>query len=76
MCDTDINPSMIAYPIPCNDDHEKSEEYVLSRIEDVIMQAKRLRDTVPGYSSHWAKSGIEKQFRTFTPKSYDSQFPE
>lgn len=73
MCDTDINSSMISYPIPSNDDHAKAEDYVCTQIENVIIKAKNLRDTIPGYKSHWAKSGIEKQFSPYEPKPYDAE---
>ena len=69
LCDTDINPTMISYPVPSNDDHPKSEEYFLSLVEHVIIEAKRVRETIPGYSAHWTQSGIEAQFSRFMPKT-------
>ena len=63
---------MISYPIPSNDDNELSEDYICTQIEDVIIKAKTLRETVPGYTSHWAESGMKRQFNKYEPKSYDS----
>ena len=69
--DTDINPSMISYPIPCNDESTLSVNYVLKQMVDVILSAKELRNTIQGYGSHMAQSNIEKNFQGVVPSSYD-----
>ncbi|CBY19054.1 unnamed protein product [Oikopleura dioica] len=69
--DTDINPSMISYPIPCNDESTLSVNYVLKQMVDVILNAKELRNSIQGYGSHMAQSNIEKNFQNVVPSSYD-----
>ncbi len=41
--DSNSDPSAVDYPIPMNDDASKSVEYVLSLIEQVVMDAKGMK---------------------------------
>ena len=42
VCDTNVNPQGIAYPIPANDDAVKSIEIVLNLVAEAIKEGKKL----------------------------------
>jgi len=41
ICDTNVNPELVNYPIPANDDATKTITLVLSLIKDAILEAKK-----------------------------------
>lgn len=41
LCDADINPSDVDYVIPANDDARSSVHYILSKVQETVLQAKR-----------------------------------
>lgn len=42
ICDTNVDPSVCAYPIPANDDATKTVELILSVIKENLIQAKSI----------------------------------
>ena len=40
ICDTNVDPNLIDYPIPANDDAISSVKYILEKVEEVIKKAK------------------------------------
>ena len=40
MCDTNVNPSTVAYPIPANDDSVKSIEMVCSLLAEAVNEGR------------------------------------
>jgi small subunit ribosomal protein S2 len=42
VCDTNVNPTDVAYPIPANDDAVKSIDMILSLVADAVKQGKKL----------------------------------
>jgi len=40
ICDTNVDPSLVDYPIPANDDAVSSVKYILKKIEEVILKSK------------------------------------
>ena len=40
-CDTNVNPALVNYPIPCNDDATKAVNLVLNCIKENILEAKK-----------------------------------
>lgn len=43
ICDTNVNPELVKYPIPANDDSSKTVKVVLSAIKDSILAAKKAK---------------------------------
>ena len=41
VCDTNVNPELVNYPIPANDDSTKTIALLLGTIKDVILEAKK-----------------------------------
>lgn len=41
ICDSDADPTVVAYPIPANDDAVKSLSYVMNQVVDAIVEAKK-----------------------------------
>jgi len=41
ICDTNVNPEEVSYPIPANDDSTKTIELVLNSIKETILSAKK-----------------------------------
>lgn len=41
ICDSNVNPELVNYPIPSNDDSTKTIKLVLDAIEDTILEAKK-----------------------------------
>jgi len=41
VCDTNVNPELVNYPIPANDDSTKTISLLLGTIKDVILEAKK-----------------------------------
>ncbi len=41
ICDTNVDPTLINYPIPCNDDATKAVNLVLDCIKDNVLEAKK-----------------------------------
>ena len=42
VCDTNVDPSLCAYPIPANDDATKTVELILNAIKDTLANAKNI----------------------------------
>ncbi len=40
VCDTNIDPSLVDYPIPANDDAISSIKYILEKVKEVVLKAK------------------------------------
>ncbi|MCX6798421.1 MAG: 30S ribosomal protein S2, partial [Candidatus Falkowbacteria bacterium] len=40
-CDTNVNPEMVTYPIPANDDATKTINLLLESIKATIIEAKK-----------------------------------
>jgi len=41
IADTNVDPSLVDYPIPANDDAISSVKYILDKVKDVIIKAKK-----------------------------------
>jgi len=41
IADTNVDPSLADYPIPANDDAISSVKYILDKVKDVIIKAKK-----------------------------------
>ncbi len=41
ICDTNVNPELVNYPIPANDDATKTITLVMSLIKDAVLEAKK-----------------------------------
>jgi len=44
LVNTNCNPEGIQYPIPCNDDNEKSINLIITLLADAIIEGKKLKD--------------------------------
>ena len=40
ICDTNVDPSLVDYPIPANDDAISSLRYILDKVKETILKAK------------------------------------
>lgn len=40
LCDTNIDPSLVDYPIPANDDAISSVKYILEKVKEIVLKAK------------------------------------
>lgn len=41
ICDTNVNPELVTYPIPANDDATKTISLLMDTIKDVVLEAKK-----------------------------------
>jgi len=41
ICDTNVNPEEVTYPIPANDDSTKTIELILESVKEAILEAKK-----------------------------------
>jgi small subunit ribosomal protein S2 len=41
ICDTNVNPELVNYPIPANDDATKTVKLILEVIQSAIIDAKK-----------------------------------
>lgn len=41
VCDTNIDPSLVDYPIPANDDSINSIKYILEKVKEAVLQTKQ-----------------------------------
>lgn len=41
VCDTNVNPELVNYPIPANDDSTKTIDLILGAVKDAILSAKK-----------------------------------
>jgi len=41
ICDTNVNPDGVAYPIPANDDSSKTAQLIMGAISETILEAKK-----------------------------------
>jgi len=44
MCDTNVNPEIVTYPIPANDDAVKSIELITSLVAEAVKEGKKEKD--------------------------------
>jgi small subunit ribosomal protein S2 len=44
ICDTNVNPDLVTYPIPANDDSTKTVKIVLDAMQEVILSAKEEKE--------------------------------
>jgi len=42
VCDTNVNPEMVSYPIPANDDAVKSIELIMNLVAEAVKEGKKL----------------------------------
>lgn len=47
VCDTNVDPTKVTYPIPANDDATKSISYIANYITDVIVKNKKTKSAAP-----------------------------
>jgi small subunit ribosomal protein S2 len=47
VCDTNVNPSDVAYPIPANDDAVKSIELIMNLVAEAVKEGKKLAAETP-----------------------------
>jgi small subunit ribosomal protein S2 len=43
ICDTNVNPELVKFPIPANDDSTKTVKLVLAAIKDAVLEAKEAK---------------------------------
>ena len=41
ICDTNVNPEEVTYPIPANDDSTKTIKLILASIRDAVLEGKK-----------------------------------
>ena len=41
LCDTNVNPDIVDYPIPANDDAISAVSYIIERVKDTILNSKQ-----------------------------------
>ena len=56
VCDTNVNPEGIAYPIPANDDAVKSIDTIMTLIAEAIKEGKKLYAERPILTPDQAKN--------------------
>ena len=55
--DTNVNSSIISYPIPSNDDHIDPLQYIASNLSKAIIKGKDTRAMVnKAFSAHYAEA--------------------
>jgi small subunit ribosomal protein S2 len=40
VCDTNVNPDLVKYPIPANDDSSKTVKLILGAVKEAVLAAK------------------------------------
>lgn len=45
ICDTNVNPELVNYPIPANDDSTKTIDLVLEAVKKTILEAKKAKNS-------------------------------
>ena len=61
LCDTNCDPTTIAYPIPSNDDAIRAIRLVTSRIADAVAEGMALRESLATEEASAAAEGAERQ---------------
>lgn len=56
ICDTNVNPELINYPIPGNDDATKTIELILNSVKDTILETKKEAESEKSSSKNQKES--------------------